>query len=63
MNIVVMRAGAVGGRLAQDLAAHELLELEALRGGAARMGRELGVATSVQDLDCAALALHADGAR
>ncbi len=48
--------------LAQDLAAGKRLELEALNGAASRMGRELGVATPVNDFIYAALVLHAEGA-
>jgi len=48
--------------LAQDLAAGKRLELEALNGAASRMGRELGVATPVNDFVYAALVLHGEGA-
>lgn len=47
--------------LAQDLAAGKPLELEALNGAASRLGRELGVATPVNDFIYAALVLHAGG--
>jgi len=48
--------------LAQDLVAGKRLELEALNGAASRLGRELGVATPVNDFIYAALVLHAEGA-
>jgi len=48
--------------LAQDLAAGRRLELEALNGAASRLGRQLGVATPVNDVIYAALVLHAGGA-
>jgi 2-dehydropantoate 2-reductase len=48
--------------LAQDLAAGKRLELEALNGAASRMGRELDVATPVNDFIYAALVLHGEGA-
>lgn len=47
--------------MAQDLAGGKRLELEALNGAASRLGRELGVATPVNDFIHAALVLHADG--
>ena len=56
-------AATMTSSLAQDLAAGKRLELEALNGAASRMGRELGVATPVNDFIYAALVLHAEGAR
>ncbi len=47
--------------LAQDLAAGKPLELDALNGAAARLGRELGVPTPVNDFIYAALVLHKRG--
>ena len=47
--------------LQQDLARGKPLELEALNGYASRLGRELGVATPVNDFIYAALKLHRHG--
>ncbi len=46
-----------------DLEQGKPLELEALNGAVSRMGKELGVATPVNDFIYTALKLHADGAR
>jgi 2-dehydropantoate 2-reductase len=48
--------------LQQDLAKGKPLELDALSGYAGRLGKELGVATPVNDVIYAALKLHRDGA-
>jgi ketopantoate reductase len=78
MRVAVLGAGGVGGMLGallaradedvtfiargENLVEGRRLELAAVNGAVSRMGRELGVATPLNDTVYAALEPYADGA-